>query len=46
MIVIHVVGARPNFVKVASVIRALESKAVVRQILVHTRLCYGFNISE
>ncbi|PYT09329.1 MAG: UDP-N-acetylglucosamine 2-epimerase (non-hydrolyzing), partial [Acidobacteria bacterium] len=36
MHILHVVGARPNFVKVAPVMTALESRAGVRQTLVHT----------
>jgi len=46
MIVIHVVGARPNFMKVAPVIRALASKQGVRQILVHTGQHYDVNMSD
>lgn len=46
MIVIHVVGARPNFMKVAPVIRALSAKQGVRQILVHTGQHYDVNMSD
>jgi UDP-N-acetylglucosamine 2-epimerase (non-hydrolysing) len=34
--VLHVVGARPNFVKMAPVIAALDERADVRQRIVHT----------
>src|ERR1044072_8189782 len=34
--IVHVVGARPNFVKMAPVITALERRGVFRQIGVHT----------
>jgi UDP-N-acetylglucosamine 2-epimerase (non-hydrolysing) len=34
--VLHVAGARPNFMKVAPIMRALEGRAHIRQLLVHT----------
>ena len=34
--VLHVVGARPNFMKIAPVMRALTGSAGIRQLLVHT----------
>jgi UDP-N-acetylglucosamine 2-epimerase (non-hydrolysing) len=34
--VLHVVGARPNFMKIAPVIRALAGASGIRQVLVHT----------
>jgi UDP-N-acetylglucosamine 2-epimerase (non-hydrolysing) len=34
--VLHVVGARPNFMKIAPVMRALAPSRSVRQVLVHT----------
>jgi UDP-N-acetylglucosamine 2-epimerase (non-hydrolysing) len=42
----HVVGARPNFMKAAPVIRALTSYPSVRQILVHTGQHYDVNMSD
>jgi UDP-N-acetylglucosamine 2-epimerase (non-hydrolysing) len=45
MHVLHVVGARPNFVKAAPVLRALE-QANLRQTLVHTGQHYDVNMSE
>jgi UDP-N-acetylglucosamine 2-epimerase (non-hydrolysing) len=36
MQVLHVVGARPNFMKAAPVLRALSAHSTVRQTLVHT----------
>ncbi len=46
MHVLHVVGARPNFMKAAPVLRALALQAGVRQTLVHTGQHYDFNMSE
>jgi UDP-N-acetylglucosamine 2-epimerase (non-hydrolysing) len=42
----HVVGARPNFVKMAPVITALEQRRVFRQIVVHTGQHYDSRMSE
>lgn len=44
--IIHVVGARPNFMKVAPVMRALEKKEGAKQILVHTGQHYDVNMSD
>jgi UDP-N-acetylglucosamine 2-epimerase (non-hydrolysing) len=46
MHILHVVGARPNFVKAAPVMRALESWPDVRQTLVHTGQHYDRNLSD
>jgi UDP-N-acetylglucosamine 2-epimerase (non-hydrolysing) len=46
MHVLHVVGARPNFMKAAPVLRALGCKCGVRQTLVHTGQHYDANLSE
>jgi UDP-N-acetylglucosamine 2-epimerase (non-hydrolysing) len=46
MLILHVVGARPNFMKAAPVLRALENKPGVRQILVHTGQHYDPAMSE
>lgn len=46
MKILHVVGARPNFMKVAPVMRALEKKEGVKQILVHTGQHYDVNMSD
>ena len=46
MKIIHVVGARPNFMKVAPVMSALEKKEGVKQILVHTGQHYDVNMSD
>ncbi|MFZ0283931.1 MAG: UDP-N-acetylglucosamine 2-epimerase (non-hydrolyzing) [Terriglobales bacterium] len=43
--ILHVVGARPNFVKVAPVMSALEKRAF-RQTLIHTGQHYDFNMSD
>ena len=45
MHVLHVVGARPNFMKAAPVIRALR-EAGARQTLVHTGQHYDTNMSD
>lgn len=45
MQVLHVVGARPNFMKVAPVMRALSGKPV-RQLLVHTGQHYDAAMSD
>jgi len=46
MRIIHVVGARPNFMKVAPVVRALREYTSVRQSVVHTGQHYDFNMSD
>jgi UDP-N-acetylglucosamine 2-epimerase (non-hydrolysing) len=46
MKLLHVVGARPNFMKAAPVLRALERIGGVQQILVHTGQHYDFNMSD
>ena len=46
MKILHVVGARPNFMKIAPIINALEKKDGVRQILVHTGQHYDINMSD
>ena len=43
---LHVVGARPNFMKVAPVMRALGARQRVRQTLVHTGQHYDQNMSD
>ncbi|HOG23800.1 MAG TPA: UDP-N-acetylglucosamine 2-epimerase (non-hydrolyzing) [Candidatus Omnitrophota bacterium] len=44
--ILHVVGARPNFMKVAPVMRALERYSATRQSLVHTGQHYDDNMSR
>lgn len=46
MHIIHVVGARPNFMKVAPVLRALSTRKNVRQTIVHTGQHYDANMSD
>jgi UDP-N-acetylglucosamine 2-epimerase (non-hydrolysing) len=46
MHVLHVVGARPNFMKAAPVIRALNQRKQIRQSLVHTGQHYDANMSD
>ena len=44
--ILHVIGARPNFVKAAAVIDALDSTRKVVQKIVHTGQHYDPKISE
>ena|SRR6185312_316443 len=46
MKLLHVVGARPNFMKVAPVHRALQKHSAIQQTLVHTGQHYDFSMSE
>jgi UDP-N-acetylglucosamine 2-epimerase (non-hydrolysing) len=46
MHVLHVVGARPNFMKAAPVLRAVASLPRTRQTLVHTGQHYDANMSD
>jgi UDP-N-acetylglucosamine 2-epimerase (non-hydrolysing) len=46
MHILHVVGARPNFMKAAPVLRALDRRPDVRQTLVHTGQHYDANMSD
>jgi UDP-N-acetylglucosamine 2-epimerase (non-hydrolysing) len=46
MHILHVVGARPNFMKAAPVLRALATKPGVRQTLVHTGQHYDRIMSD
>jgi len=43
---LHVVGARPNFMKAAPVLRALSERSATRQTLVHTGQHYDANMSD
>ena len=45
-LVIHVVGARPNFIKMAPLIEALRQRGVNRQLVVHTGQHYDRRMSE
>lgn len=45
MHILHVVGARPNFMKAAPVMRALKGRTNVKQSLLHTGQHYDFNMS-
>jgi UDP-N-acetylglucosamine 2-epimerase (non-hydrolysing) len=44
--ILHVVGARPNFMKVAPVLRSLSARPGIRQTLVHTGQHYDRNMSD
>ena len=43
--IVHIVGARPNFVKMAPVIAALERRNIFRQVLVHTGQHYDQSLN-
>ena len=44
--VLHVVGARPNFMKAAPIFRAISKRGALRQLLVHTGQHYDEKMSE
>ena len=44
--IVHVVGARPNFIKMAPVISALGERGAFRQVVVHTGQHYDRRMSE
>ena len=46
MHILHVVGARPNFMKAAPVLHALRKRPAVQQTLVHTGQHYDANMSD
>ncbi len=46
MKILHVVGARPNFMKVAPILAALRKVAGVKQVLVHTGQHYDAKMSD
>ena len=46
MHILHVVGARPNFMKAAPVLHALQARPGMRQTLVHTGQHYDKNLSD
>jgi UDP-N-acetylglucosamine 2-epimerase (non-hydrolysing) len=46
MKIIHVMGARPNFMKVAPVYRAIQAKGFAEQLLVHTGQHYDAGMSD
>lgn len=46
MHILHVVGARPNFMKAAPVFHALRTRPGMRQTLVHTGQHYDKNLSD
>jgi UDP-N-acetylglucosamine 2-epimerase len=44
--IFHIVGARPNFMKVAPVLSAVQARDNVAQTLVHTGQHYDVNMSD
>jgi len=45
-VVVHIVGARPNFMKVAPIHRAIAERGHLRQLLVHTGQHYDVKMSD
>lgn len=46
MKIVSVVGARPNFIKVAPVMQAMAKRLDIKQVLIHTGQHYDDNMSE
>ncbi|MGB8225644.1 MAG: UDP-N-acetylglucosamine 2-epimerase (non-hydrolyzing) [Sedimentisphaerales bacterium] len=46
MKILHVAGARPNFVKIASILKACSKTAEIESVLVHTGQHYSNNMSD
>lgn len=46
MNILHIVGARPNFMKVAPVLNALKEREKVEQTVIHTGQHYDANMSD
>src|SRR6188472_3642334 len=44
--VLHIVGARPNFMKVAPIWRAIAERGALTQVLVHTGQHYDVKMSD
>lgn len=46
MKVVNIVGARPNFVKIAPLMKAMANSSIIDPILLHTGQHYDYNMSE
>ena len=46
MKIINVVGARPNFMKIAPIMRAMKAYRKIKPLLVHTGQHYDANMSD
>ena len=46
MRLVHIVGARPNFIKAASILKACSGESSIESILVHTGQHYSRNMNE
>jgi len=46
MKVVNVVGARPNFIKIAPLMKAMRNSSKLDPILLHTGQHYDYNMSE
>jgi UDP-N-acetylglucosamine 2-epimerase (non-hydrolysing) len=44
--IVHVVGARPNFIKLSPVVRAINNLTEYKQVIVHTGQHYNRNMSD
>jgi len=44
--ILHVVGARPNFMKIAPILRAMKNDPFFQSVLVHTNQHYDVNMSD
>jgi UDP-N-acetylglucosamine 2-epimerase (non-hydrolysing) len=44
--ILHVVGARPNFVKISAILRAMQTVGELKSTLVHTSQHYGQEMSD
>src|SRR5207302_4479772 len=44
--VLHIVGARPNFMRVAPIFKAISERGKLRQLLVHTGQHYDVKMSD
>ena len=44
--VMHIVGARPNFVKISSILRACDKSGRIKSVLVHTGQHFSKNMSD
>ena len=46
MKIVHIAGARPNFVKIASILKACDKEPEIESVLVHTGQHYSANMSK